>query len=116
MRFVNLTPHAINIMGDISVTVGPSGQSLRIATSMEPVGNHDGVTLYRAKYGAVELVDNDTKAVDPNGLPAVQDGVMYIVSGLVLDALKDRPDVAAPGELVRDDKGQPVGCKGLKVN
>ena len=125
MTFVNMTPHALNVCRftgngdnpDETLTLTPSGQSLRVAQSFEPVGVLDGVTLYRARYGSVETVDNATKAVI-GGLPPVVEGTTYVVSGQSLEAVKGlgRSDFAAPGELVRNDAGQPVGCNGLKVN
>jgi len=101
-----------------ALTLYPAGGcSLRVAQTFEPVGVLDGVALYQARYGAVETVDNATKAV-LGGLPPVVEGTTYVVSGQALEAVKGmgRSDFAAPGELVRNDAGQPVGCKGLKVN
>jgi hypothetical protein len=122
--FINLTPHTIHIMGNIAVSVGPSGQSLRVSQEMNLVHSENGIDFYRANYGSLELVDNDTKKVVSQVPPPVKDNTIYIVSGQCLEAIKGlsglngspRTDFAAPGELVRDDKGQPVGCKGLKIN
>lgn len=122
MVFINLTPHTINIVGKSATTVAPSGQSLRVSQEMIPVhlanvGGGEGVDFYRAKYGPLEMIDNTTKQVVSTELPPLVDDNVYIVSGQCLDALKGvRADFAAPGELVRDDKGQPIGCKGLKIN
>ncbi len=122
MKFVNLTPHTINILDKVNLSIGPSGKSLRVSQEMSPVQETDGVTLYRATYGVLEMVDNETKAVDPprdgrTPLPPMMDDTVYIVSGQCLDALKGiRSDFAAPGELVRDEAGKPVGCKGLRIN
>lgn len=128
MPFVNMTPHALNVLpgnpDSLVQVLPPSGQSVRVAQSFEPVGTMEGVSLYRAVYGALETIDNATKAV-VGGLPPVVEGTVYVVSGQALEAVKAatlalfgeaRSDFAAPGELVRDDKGQPVGCNGLKVN
>ena len=118
--FVNLTPHAIKIHGGPDVvTLAASGRSLRVAQEWERqpvVPSHDGVPLYRPLFGDVELVDNATKEV-VGGLPPVIDGTLYIVSGQTLDAVKaaGRYDFAAPGELIRDGNGQPIGCNGLRV-
>ena len=125
MPFVNMTPHQLNVCrftgnGDNpaeTLTLTPSGQSLRVAQTFEPVGFLSGVTLVQARYGALETIDNATKAVI-GGLPPVVEGTTYVVSGQALEAVKGlgRSDFAAPGELVRNDAGQPVGCNGLKVN
>lgn len=43
-------------------------------------------------------------------------GVIYIVSLITLNALKGiRSDLVAPGNLIRDEGGNIVGCDGLTV-
>ena len=125
MKFVNLTPHAINVIDKINLSIAPSGKSLRVSQELSPAMVVEGVTFYKATYGVLEMVDNETKEVDPprNGpvrqtpLPPMMDDTVYIVSGQCLEALKGlRSDFAAPGELVRDEAGKPVGCKGLRIN
>ncbi len=107
-KLVNLTPHALTVLapGGQSVTLPPSGQVARVAQTDTLTGAVvvDGLALPVAKksFGAVE------------GLPLALDGVAYVVSGLVLAALGDsRPDVYAPGTLVRDANGVVTGCNGL---
>jgi hypothetical protein len=68
------------------------------------VGEHDGLPLYQAEFGEVE------------GLPEPAEGVLYVVSMLVRQAVPERTDVASPGELVRDEQGRVIGCRGLNVN
>ena len=63
------------------------------------MGDLDGVSVEVVVFGQVE------------GLPAPQPGVYYIVSGLVLSAASDRPDLLAPGQPVRDEAGRVIGCK-----
>lgn len=122
MKFVNLTEHTINVVGKNATAVEPSGKSLRVSQEMTPVhpaevGGDDTVEFYRAKYGPLEMIDNATKQVVSKELPPATDDTVYIVSGQCLDALKGvRADFAAPGQLIRDENGQPVGCKGLKIN
>lgn len=116
MNFVNLTPHMINVIDNISVWIGPSGRSLRVSQEMSPARVVDGVTFYKATYGALEMIDNETKQV-VGGLPPQSADTVFIVSGQCLEALKGiRSDFASPGELIRDEAGKPVGCKGLKIN
>ena len=101
MEFVNLTPHTIN-----EVVTGrsfePSGEVARVAVAMVPAGEIDDVPAFIAEYGEVK------------NLPEPSEGKVYIVSGLVLAAVSGRTDVVAPGDLVRDEAGKPVGCKGFK--
>jgi len=101
-RFVNLTPHPIVIVG--GPTLAPSGSLARCVAESVPAGEHGGVALSRVTYGVVE------------GLPAPEEGVLYIVSGLVRAAVPTRADVVSPGDLARDSDGKVTGCKGLIVN
>ena len=105
MKFVNLTPHKLNIHnGDGSiVTIKPSGKVARVEVEYERVGQAGNIDLYKAKYGEVD------------GLPVKLDNVYYIVSGMVKAAIPDNEDVLSPGELIRDEDGKPIGCRGLKV-
>jgi hypothetical protein len=100
--FINLTPHKIN-----EVTTGteimPSGEVARMSTKFKSAGDIDGIPLFSVVYGDIE------------GLPEPQEGVTYIVSGIVHSVIQDRPDVVAPGELVRDENGKPIGCNGFKA-
>lgn len=100
--FVNLTPHAIVIVG--GPTLPPSGALARCATKSVPAGEFGGVALSTTAYGAVE------------GLPEPAEGVLYVVSALVRAAVPHRADVASPGDLVRDAAGAVIGCRGLVVN
>jgi len=100
-NFVNLTPHTINVVGDVAMAIAPSGTLARCQEVSTPVGNIDGVPLVSKTFGAVE------------GLPEAQDGTIYIVSALVLAALKGsgRTDVVCPGDPVRDEAGRIIGCR-----
>lgn len=100
---INLTPHRLDIVdadGNV-VSVPPSGQVARVAQTREQRGTIDGLAVTYSTFGQVE------------GLPEPQDGVIYVVSGLVLAAVPDRADVFAPGEAVRDSEGRVIGARGL---
>ena len=104
--FVNLTPHDINVvMQDGTVrTFERSGTIARCSVDTELVDRVDGIELSRATFGAVDNV------------PDIVQGTYYIVSMLVRSALSYRHDIVSPGELVRDEKGIVVGCKGFTCN
>ena len=85
---VNLTPHTVDIAG---FKHHPSGQVARVSATHEqvgwlvkPFGEDPGVPIYRTSYGEV------------TGLPAPEEGTIYLVSGMVADACRDRPDVFSP--------------------
>ena len=103
MNFINLTPHTINIVTDNgTINVSPSGNVARVATSYKIVAFINNVPIYECDYG------------DLTGLPEANGVDYYIVSGMVKTAVPHRTDVFSPGELVRDENGKPVGCRGLR--
>lgn len=102
--FINLTPHSV-VLND--GTVYPkSGTVARVSQSFSSPDD-DGVATQN--YGAT------------TDLPEPQEGVMYIVSLVVLTAVeKHRNDCVAPGSgapgVVRDEKGQIVSVPFLVRN
>lgn len=123
--FINCTQHRINVYTanywaaaeppeDIVIaadktryclvlSIPPSGHHARVSSESIPVEREFGFEVVTNTYGSV------------TGLPDPSPGRNYIVSGMVLDALQgSRFDVYAPGALLRDEKGQPVGCIGLR--
>lgn len=102
MNFINLTPHAINLIDGPSFP--PSGNVARVAVSRQLVVKWNEVKLFAPSFGEVE------------GLPEPQEDTAFIVSALVRTALPDREDLLSPGNLVRDDKGAVIGCDGFDSN
>jgi hypothetical protein len=108
--FVNLTPHSLSIFRSAEdttpIVVPPSGQLARVGYKEISSTVIDGIPVSRSMLTGVQ------------GLPEPAEGVIYLVSGMVLEHLgawgPARGDVLAPGELVRDADGRPVGCLGLR--
>ena len=100
--FVNLTPHQIDEQ-TTGLSIPPSGIA-RINMRSRIIDTVDGVPLFHSCYvGNLE------------GLPEPVEGTIYIVSALALNAVPaERTDVVAPGDVVRDDKGRVIGCKGFR--
>jgi len=119
MQYVNLTAHVLNIhRADGSVMDVPtSGLEARVDSDHEVVRvDENGVERLLPSYGGVVLktLGRDGQVV-AQGLPAPRDGVELVVSGMVASAAP-RADVSSPGPLVRNDQGQPVGCRGLLIS
>lgn len=116
---VNATPHVITLVSkkgveqdskrqflaetvEILREIPTSGILPRVSMSNSPAGEIDGIPIESAAYGEIE------------GLPQFQEGVYYIVSGLVAAAAAKvgRVDCLAPGALVRDknNPGVILGC------
>lgn len=119
MAYVNFTPHTLTIhhSNGSTIVVPPFGHSLRVSSESTLVGEVDNVEQFTVEYGELEIIENGSKSV-VGKMPVQVDGVTYVVSGQCLEAVKqkhpDRTDFVAPGELVRDAAGQPIGCKGVK--
>lgn len=111
MKVVNLTPHALNVEG--IGTIQASGNVARVSTIRVGMGTRGGVRIVLQNLGQIE------------GLPSPEKDTIYIVSGMVLDALKRQSaqvgssragaDVFAPdtgADAIRES-GQIVAVRGL---
>ena len=101
MKFVNLTPHEINIVG--YGIIPPSGIIARVNTIQRVVDNIVGIDVVETFYGEI------------TGIPEPEDDTIYITSSLVAGFAK-RDDVLAPdtgGTAVREN-GQIVGVTRLQ--
>ena len=101
MKFINLTPHTIN-----EQTTGQEFLSqgiARVQSTHKQVAKHQGIAIFTTEFGT-----------EVTGLPVAQEGIIYIVSALVLNAT-NRKDLVAPGNLQRNATGQPLGCLGFRV-
>lgn len=100
----NLTPHAINIVGEdgeMKQIIAPEEKPARLKVGTVRCGFALGVPLSKSTFG------------EPENLPEPQEGVLLIVSQLIKGAFPDREDLVVPAEMVRDNKGNIIGCKSL---
>ena len=107
MKLRNFTPHnVVIVINETTKIVIPSDGIARVteAKTITPSIDVDGVIIetFKSSFGEVE------------NLPPQEDGVMVIVSAMAASAAKGRDDLLVPGELVRDDGGNIVGCKSLR--
>ena len=102
-KIKNFTPHPINICDNAGVVIRTiqSEGLVRLKAETVSAGEIDGVPTSKTVFGKAE------------GLPEFEKGVFYIVSQLVKSALPQRNDLLVPAEVVRDDKGNIIGCKSL---
>lgn len=110
MKIINLTPHAITVespTGERS-TFPASGDVARVSQiTTETSYVFEGIPVFKTKFGEVF------------NLPAPTEDTIYIVSGLVLGAIKDRNDVVAPltdSSAIRNEQGHIVAVKGWLRN
>ncbi len=124
MRVVNLMPHPLTIFAAIDTRpAGPKGYVLvreakpimvvpssgisRAACVETPVGQIDGVPVFRNSYG------------EPENVPDPEDGVMYVVSSITAQACREAgrttKDLLLPARTVRDSEGRVIGCTAFSV-
>ena len=114
VKFINLTPHEVTIYddhGNIKLRIPPSGVVARVQTRSIIIGEIEGVPLRITEYG------------DITDLPDPQPNTIYIVSSILLIALKTkgivRNDVVAPDtnpdSVIRDSQGRIIGVKYFQV-
>ena len=106
MTIFNMTPHFVSICnadGLITKDIPPTGNVIRLKTTVVTHGNIDDVRITGTIFGAAE------------GLPSYNADVYYIVSQLVKNALPGRNDLLVPAEVVRDTKGNIIGCQSLGI-
>lgn len=104
VTFINMTPHEVNILNadnSLFLTIPPSGKQARLAVSTVEAGVVNGVRLSKTVFGEVQ------------GLPEQVENTYIIVSQLVKNGQPDRTDLLVPAEVVRDLKGNIIGCKSL---
>lgn len=111
MKIINLTAHSINvILGEQNITY-PSEGLARVKTEEKVIGSVDGIPVVKTVYTTVE------------GLPEPEKDTVYLVSTLVLQALKAngvcRPDCLAPNTgisgAIRDEQGRIIGVRGFQT-
>jgi len=108
MKIVNLTPHDVVVRTNAGDLVFPaSGAMARVTSSQIADGDIDGIPVMKTVFGEVE------------GLPDPQPDTVFIVSGIVMTALKgSRSDVVqpdtSPAGAVRDDSGRIIAVRGFQ--
>jgi hypothetical protein len=111
VNFINLTPHDVKIVSEgQEIVVKPCGAVARCTEV--PMSSSESRTVL---FNGVPVTLRKQVWSDVVGLPAPQDGVLYIVSGIVRDRVK-RDDVVAPDTslgAVRDAEKRIVGVLGL---
>lgn len=108
VKVYNLTPHNLNVIDcEGNVTVVPaSGAVARVATEEILVGRLGQIEVVQRRFGDVDWGFD---------MPQMKKDTVYVVSSLVASAVGDRHDILVPGSLVRNEQGQPIGCKGLAM-
>lgn len=89
MKIVNLTPHSLTVYGPAGVLELPaSGTLARVRSTTGVISEVNGIPVNRVEFQPIV------------GLPDPQPGIIYLVSNIILTALRalriHRSDVVAP--------------------
>lgn len=105
IKFINLTPHTITLNNGINF---PSiGKVAKVSTTTVIDNIINNIPIYSIIYGKLE------------NLPDPTDGIIYIVSNIVLEAGKKirRTDLVAPAtnhsDTIRNENGQIISVPGF---
>lgn len=102
MNLINLTAHTINVHG--LEPIKTSGFIARVQTHLHQDQEINGVPVF-VRSG--ETVVN---------VPEPMEGVMYIVTSYVREALPARKDLLSPAKFTRDKNGVVIGCAAFEIN
>ena len=111
MEAINTTPHnivAIKADGE-TLTYAKSSCQIRVSATTNCIGNVNGIDIFEETLGDAIIEDSEDLLLHYRAL---------LVSRVAAEKLKgmsefDSYELYVPGNLVRDDKGNIVGCKGL---
>lgn len=103
VKIINLTAHTITEV-TTGIAIPTSGRIARVKTKTRKIGDVLGFPIFNSEISEIE------------GIPDEEEGVTYIVSVLIMKACPERKDLLSPGNIVRNENGQPIGCVGFKSN
>ena len=119
-EIINLTPHPLNLeLGGKMVEIPSSGVARCATTVVDVIENLNGLSEEDKDYFREICADLGVRLVTTSfgevvGLPEPQEGKIYVVSAMVLAALKgSRRDVFGPADYIRDESGKIVGARAL---
>lgn len=112
-NLINLTPYNINIVcGDKIVTIPKSGVVARVKETQKGIRT---ISINNNDDSIVDIEIVKKEFLEVENLPDENSDKLYIVSSIVKShqSCINRDDVIVPDCLVRNEKGQPLGCKGF---
>jgi hypothetical protein len=105
-KIINKTPHAVYILnkdGTVLRVFPKSNGMIRVKETITDLENIDGIPICSTRW---------SRTMD---VPEYIEGIFYIVSQLVKNALPKRKDLLTPKGAVRDEKGNVIGCTRLDI-
>ena len=104
-KIVNLCRHPLFVLLEDgkSVRVPAAESSASVDLEDYVVDEVDGISIYRRK------------ATRFHNLPEPEPGTYFVVSRIVADHCRERSDLVAPTDLIKDSKKHVVGCQSFVI-
>jgi hypothetical protein len=105
-KIINKTPHAVYLLnedGTVLRVFPKSNGMIRVKENIKDLDDIDGIPISSTRWGKTKDV------------PDYVEGIFYIVSQLVKNAMPKRKDFLTPKGAVRDEKGTVIGCTRLDI-
>ena len=105
-KIINKTPHSVYLLKEdhsILRMFPKSNGMIRVNEVVTDVGTIEGVPI------------SSTEWSETTDVPDFIEGTYYIVSQLVKNALSERKDLLVPKGVIRDVKGNIIGCTRLDI-
>jgi len=101
-KIINKTPHKVVVLNKDNEVVQEFETEGQIRLSEKRINRDaiNGIPIKEKHYGSSEL-------------PPIKEDTYYIVSSLIALSYPDRADFLVPDQVVRDDKGNIIGCRAL---
>jgi|DEB0MinimDraft_10_1074344.scaffolds.fasta_scaffold114485_2 hypothetical protein len=98
---INKTPYPVNVICSTRTITFPKDEDpISLSSEIEQIASIDGIPVYKEIYRS-------------SNMPEYVEGVVYIVSAMVVNAYPHRYDLVYPYDVVRDDDGYIIGCRGF---
>lgn len=113
MKVINTTPHDVIVcLEDGSSRIFPKGKvSVRVEARTAQTGDMDGIPVFEETLGDPVLLDPGMETMGADALI-----VSRVAAGAMAgDCRYKEFKLLVPGEVVRDDAGRIIGCKGFIV-
>jgi hypothetical protein len=121
VKIINMTPHDVYVYGptrkntDDPIFVYPkSGKVARVSAIPIGVGRMTAVELELQQIPE-DIMYELVRYGQLEGLPSPKPAVSYIVSLVAALAARDRNDLLAPYDEVRNEQGTVIGCRYLQM-
>ena len=126
MKIINLTPHTVYVIqerdgkmfrrsffskGEAHV----SSMRDKAYDLMISMGHVDTGNDYQLVGESLPITVSYMILGKVTGLPDEEDGTVYIVSRIVKNAIPHRSDCLVPDDILRDEKGVIIGCRGFAL-